>query len=390
MAEKRQRGSRRPAAGRGRAEFESFDVTQGDDPELLEFERFDVQQEEAAAEPELPLQALGDFAEAGQDVQAVLEARDEMEARFMMDTSEKIAATAEEGPAGLGNVVGVGVGEKTVDGIPTGQLAVKVFVKEKLSPEDVSASALVPQELDGVQTDVDTTGEVRSSFFTARRRPAPCGVSIGNCTRVMAGTLGCLVSRAGQLFLLSNNHVMALVNTSPLLAGIPQPGRLDGGVCPNDMIARLSQFVPIVFGGTNAVDAAIARTSPELVRREVLRPGGVLQRFAPPHVLPFLNMLVQKSGRTTQYRRGIVDAVSVTVDVSYAPLGGIARFAGQFRVRGLFGNIFSDRGDSGSLVTTFPGNQPVGLLFAGNAANNVTFCNSIGRVLGALGVQIVY
>jgi hypothetical protein len=52
------------------------------------------------------------------------------------------------------------------------------------------------------------------------------------------------------------------------------------------------------------------------------------------------------------------------LSVSYAPWGGVARFCNQFRVRGIAG-IFSDRGDSSSLVTTFPQNQPVGLLFAG-------------------------
>jgi hypothetical protein len=390
MDGKKSRGS--PKKGRGGAdEFERFDVAQGEPVQgSQEFETFDVQQE-PAPEPEAQLEALSDFAEEGQDVQAVLQARDEMEARLLAEPSEKAFALAEEGPAGLGNVVGVGVGEKVVDDVPTGQLAVKVFVKEKLNREEVSAEAMVPPEVGGVPTDVDATGEIRSSFYTARRRPAPCGVSIGNCNRVMAGTLGCLVSRFSQLFLLSNNHVIALVNTSPLGAGIPQPGRLDGGICPNDIIARLSQFVPILFGGgLNQVDAAIAKTSPELVDRRVLRPGGFLQRFAQPHVAPVLNMLVQKSGRTTQYRRGIVDAVSATVDVSYAPLGGVARFTGQFRVRGLFGAVFSDRGDSGSLITTFPTNQPVGLLFAGNAANNFTFGNPIARVLNAFGVQIVY
>lgn len=402
----KKRGRTPEGRGPGQGEFEDFDVTEGEQQapqEPQEFEPFDVQREEPA-ETESPLAALGDFAAEGQDVEAVLAARDEMEQRLMLEPSQQLFALAEEGPAGPGNVVGVGVGEKMVDGVPTGQLAVKVFVREKLNREEVSESALVPQDLGGVPTDVDATGEIRASSFTARRRPAPGGVSIGNCTRVMAGTLGCLVSRPlvispglvhrehflSRLFILSNNHVMALVNTSPLNAGIPQPGRLDGGVCSQDIIARLTQFVPIVFSGTNQVDAAIARTSPGLVRREMLRPGGVLQRLVPPHVPPALNQQVQKSGRTTQYRRGLVDAVNVTVDVSYAPFGGLARFTGQFRVRGLFNAVFSQAGDSGSLVTTFPGNQPVGLLFAGNAASNVTLCNPIGKVLAALNVQIVY
>ena len=182
---------------------------------------------------------------------------------------------------------------------------------------------------------------------------------------------------------------MALVNASPLNAGIPQPGRIDGGVCPQDIIARLTQFVPISFqaGACNIVDAAIARTSPNLVDRRILRPGGVRQSLVGPTVNPALNQFVQKSGRTTEYRRGIVTLINVTAIINYSPVG-VARFCRQFQVRGINGP-FSDRGDSGSLITTFPSNQPVGLLFAGNATANVTFGNPINAVLAALGVSIV-
>ena len=114
----------------------------------------------------------------------------------------------------------------------------------------------------------------------------------------------------------------------------------------------------------------------------------MLQPITPGVVAAAFNMPVQKSGRTTQFRRGFIDLVNTSVNVSYAPLGGVARFVRQFRVRGV-GSIFSDRGDSGSLVTTFPQNQPVGLLFAGNAANNMTFCNPVGAVMAAFGVNIV-
>jgi len=353
------------------------------------FEDFDVMQD-YGEEQEASIEALGGLSEDENTFKSLNQARDELEKRLMISPAETAMAAAEEGTAGLGNMVGVGIGEKVVDGVPTGQPALKVFVKEKLAEADISAEALVPQTIGGVATDVDATGEVSAEFFTAKLRPAPGGVSIGHCPTVHAGTLGCLVTRAGQLFILSNNHVIARVNAGPLNVPISQPGRLDGGNCATDVIARLTQFIPIIFGTQcNFVDAAIGRTSPNLVDRRILRPFGIRQRLVPPHVNPVLNMPVQKSGRTTQYRRGFVDAINVTVNVSYAPFGGVARFCRQFRVKGI-GSIFSDRGDSGSLVTTFPINHPVGLLFAGNAANNFTFCNPIGAVLSAFGVNIVY
>jgi len=354
-----------------------------------EFEDYDVTQE-FAEEQEASVEALGGLADDENTYKSLSQARDELEQRLMISPADTALAATEEGAAGLGNMVGVGIGEKVVDGIPTGQPALKVFVKEKLSVEQVSSEALVPQTMGGVPTDVDATGEISAEFFTAKLRPAPGGVSIGHCPTVHAGTLGCLVTRAGQLFILSNNHVIARVNTGPLNVPISQPGRLDGGNCATDVIARLTQFIPIIFGTTcNSVDAAIGRTSPNLVDRRILRPFGIRQPLVPPHLPPILNMPVQKSGRTTQYRRGFIDAINVTVNVSYAPFGGVARFCNQFRVKGI-GGIFSDRGDSGSLVTTFPLNNPVGLLFAGNAATNFTFCNRIGNVLSAFAVNIVY
>lgn len=365
-------------------QFEEFDPTR-----VSQFEDFDVTAETNSEESLTP-ESFGGLSDSHNQVQSLLGARDELERRLMVPIGASMAALSDEEPYIANNVVGVGIGEKEVGGILTGQLVVKVLVKEKKPERSISSDVLVPQTVDGIQTDVEQVGEIYAHMFTARRRPAPCGVSIGNCLQIMAGTLGCLVTRNNQLFILSNNHVMALVNTSPLNTGIPQPGRLDGGVCNADIIARLTQFIPLNFapGALNKVDAAIAQTSSNLVDRRIIRTGGVLQSIVPGNQQPVFNMQVQKSGRTTQYRRGIVDLVNTTVDISYAPLGGVARFQNQFRVRGI-GSIFSDRGDSGALVTTFPQNKPVGLLFAGAAASNTTFCNPITTVLSSFGVSIV-
>jgi len=365
-------------------QYEEFDPAMGE-----KFEEFNVN-EEPQDEDEVTIESLGGVSDSHDQIKSLMQARDELENRLMDPIGASSAALSDEEPYPANNIVGIGIGEKEVNGVLTGELVVKILVKEKMDAQSLSAEKLVPRTLGGITTDVEQTGEIYAHMFTARRRPAPCGVSIGNCLRIMAGTLGCLVTRSNQLFILSNNHVIALVNSSPLNTGIPQPGRLDGGVCAADIIARLTQFVPINFApaASNLVDAAIARTSPNLVDRRILRLGGVLQPIAPGVILPAFNMQVQKSGRTTQYRRGFIDLINTTVNVNYAPLGGVARFVRQFRVKGI-GSIFSDRGDSGSLVTTFPQNRPVGLLFAGTAANNTTFCNPIGPVLSSFGVNIV-
>ncbi|HEY8021855.1 MAG TPA: hypothetical protein VIH93_12185 [Thermoanaerobaculia bacterium] len=326
---------------------------------------------------------------SGDQFQALLAARDQLEQQ-MLPSPDAVSASAADtqSAGGGGNVVGIGIGEKVVDGEPTGRLAIKVFVKQKLDESAVDSQAMVPATVGDIETDVEETGEIEAFMFNSRQRPAPCGVSIGNCNVNLAGTLGCLVRRGSRTYLLSNNHVMAAVNQGPVGVGIPQPGLFDSGTCPGDVIAELTRWIAVSFTGPNLVDCAIARVSDlSLVNACILRDDGSLATIVLPIVAPALNLAVQKSGRTTQNTQGAIDAVNITINVGYGP-GQLAQFRHQFRVRGNPAP-FSDHGDSGSLVTTVAGNQPVGLLFAGNAATNVTFVNPINTVLNAFGVGIV-
>ena len=367
--------------------FEKFDLTNEG------FEGYNVTLQ-PEPESEVSIEVLGGLSDSEDELKAVLQARDALEKRLMLDPRDTALAAAEDGPAGFGNIVGVGIGEKEAYGRPTGRVAVKVFVKDKLKDEDVAVEARVPRSLGGVETDVEGTGEIRAQLYDRVYRPAPGGVSISACAPGLTGTLGCLVSRGSELFILSNNHVIAGHNALPLNSSIAQPGGADFGVCPGHIIARLAQFVPITFSTNafNAIDAAIARTSPELVDHRILRPGGRKPLQAADLVNPRLNMRVHKSGRTTEFTKGLITAAKVTVDITYAGFG-LARFVNQFRVAGLSG-IFSDSGDSGSVVQTFGDlhvgvNIPVGLLFAGNAATNTTFFNDIQTVVKTFQVSIV-
>jgi hypothetical protein len=88
-------------------EFEKFDVT-GEG-----FEAFDVTAE-PEPEAEVSIEALGGLSESEDELRSVSQARDELEKRLMLDPGEAAFAAAEEGAAGYGNVVGVGMGEKEV------------------------------------------------------------------------------------------------------------------------------------------------------------------------------------------------------------------------------------------------------------------------------------
>lgn len=308
--------------------------------------------------------------------------------QMIPEPSVVVAEAAADDPAAAANVVGVGVGVKTTNGVATGRLALIAFVRKKVPPDELAEATRIPPTVGGVEMDVVATGEIRALQFRDLHRPAPGGVSIGNCLENAAGTLGCWVESEKAVCILSNNHVMARSNAGAKGEPISQPGRLDHGVCPDNVIADLLRFIEINFaGGINEVDAAIASaTNFEFVDSRILRGKQKFEGLVSPQVAASLGMEVQKSGRTTGWTHGSVNAIAVTVNVRY-PGDRIGRFENQFRVSAAEGN-FSEPGDSGSLVTTDPKNQPVGLLFAGGGG--FTFCNDIATVLKVLDVTISY
>ena len=294
----------------------------------------------------------------------------------------EIKQRAERELLAKGNVRGVGVGYKTVGGRVTDELAIVVLVTRKIRPlEDIHPKDRVPPEIEGARTDVVEVGLVRvpppgEVGRRGRMRPAPGGCSIGH-VRATAGTLGCLVRREKERFILSNNHVLAATNLGAKGDYILQPGPADGGRVPEDGIAELSDYVRIDFGGENRMDAALARPfSPELVTAEILEvgePTGIAE--------PELGAEVAKSGRTTGLTRGTVDVVAATVDVLY----GLerVRFVDQcvVAVPG-----FSAGGDSGSVVLLPESKRAVGLLFAGSEVS--TIFTPLGTVLEELRVEL--
>ena len=309
------------------------------------------------------------------------------------------------------NVVATGVGYKITGGQKTTTLSIVCSVTRKVAASQLSSQDMVPEMLEGTPTDVVQTGTIRAlQPTTDKHRPAPGGVSIGH-RDITAGTLGCLVQKDGQKFILSNNHVLANSNQAEIGDPILQPGPYDGGTYPDDHIADLEDFVPIniigipsecpIATGTasllneiakllgsqvrmqainqqaleNLVDAAIARPlNPEDVSEEILQIG-TIQGTA----VGELGMAIKKSGRTTGLTTGAIEQVDVSVNVQYGE-GQIAMFADQ-----LMAGAMSQGGDSGSAVLD-DNNRLVGLLFAGS--DTTTVINRIENVFSALRVSV--
>lgn len=342
------------------------------------------------------------------------------------------------------NVVGVGIGYKMengkivrdADGNPIE--CVVVSVTQKVALENLSQEDRVPEQVQGMATDVIETGPISiiSELPNAvainpreRIRPIQPGISCGLTPGVTAGTIGLLVQKSGDpnTYMLSNWHVIA-GNNVPIeerqVLTITQPGSFDGGQVPQDVVAMLSEFVPILSGSddgggdvpsgcgtaaavawlpnalaelvgsdtrlvpmvkttavlemaTNLVDAALARLTVNDFQTELPEIGQVSGTGEPE-----LGMRVQKFGRTTDYTVGMVTQVNATFEVSGYP-GGNATFVNQVAITADSGP-FLQGGDSGSSLIS-EDNRMVGLCFAGSSV--IGIANTWGNVASALNIS---
>jgi hypothetical protein len=307
------------------------------------------------------------------------------------------------------NTVGLGVGVKWKNGMPTGEPALLALVTQKVERAAVRRRDMIPRKLAEMQTDVLAVGyplagggriqAATPQSLAKRIRPAEGGWSVGHVD-ITAGTLGTCVYEIlpegktsppehgigipGRYFILSNNHVLANSNAASVGDAILQPGPYDGGTQPEDRIAELTRFIPITFDPPtpkdqhqNLVDAAIAEGDFRELDRQLYWIGGVRGWRRAAEVT--VGLAVQKTGRTTNYTTGRITAINATVDVGYGE-GRVARFRDQ-----IITTAMSAGGDSGSLVTTLD-NVAVGLLFAGSSV--ATILNQIENVRSLMRVEV--
>ncbi len=286
-------------------------------------------------------------------------------------------------------VVGTAVGL-----LPNGVAAVQIF----LAQPNVAG---LPSVLDGVPVAVKVTGQfVAFSNPTLRARPAPLGFSVGH-PDITAGSIGArVVDSNGNVYALSNNHVLANSNGASIGDAALQPGPYDGGTAPADQIGTLSAFKPLDFaGGANTIDAAMAISNVVDLGSATPTDDGYGQPSSAifgdanndgvfDDKTALLNKNVQKFGRTTKLTHGqitgINGSVSVCYEVTFIFCTKSANFVDQLIIEP---GAFSGGGDSGSLIVSDDVNkQPVALLFAGSSAE--TIGNRIDLVLNYFNVHV--
>jgi len=249
---------------------------------------------------------------------------------------------------------------------------------------------------------------VTSANQKVQNLPIALGVSGGNAgdsgsSKCCGGTLGALVSRGGQNYILSNSHVLARTDSGVIGDSIIQPGLPDSSCSTTgtNQVATLSQFVDLESLPTGGpIDAALALVSSGKVdlTGTILELGGTTNNSQPtdgaPHagsgVAPALYeadgvtpLKVAKSGGATGLTCSSISAIHVTASVTYQKACDGAQFQQTYTDLVVIGGAdFSASGDSGALIVTQDNADPVALLFASSDTDSLG--SPVAGVLAAL------
>jgi hypothetical protein len=325
----------------------------------------------------------------------------------------------------LPDVVHISVGLKETNGRVTDKLCVRVYVKEKKRKDSLTASELIPPDIKGIPTDVNTVGEFEFHDDNTKYRPIKAGIQIsnriivlneaGNGTVMSRGTLGCIAidTTDDAPVILSNWHV--LYGTSgrtgdkvyqPPPTSIPPVQLGDLPVRPTDDadkigVLRRKEISNSVDGAIGAIDvSSCCHCCGIHFSNEIM---GLSESGRPPRNTivgderAVSGMAVFKVGKSTGRTEGVVvddnhPAFVITKD------GTTFTFSGQIAIQHVDNTKpFSTHGDSGSVIINL-NNKIVGLLFAGGKKVKVkgverpfaSIANHISDVLTALKIRIPY
>jgi len=291
-------------------------------------------------------------------------------------------------------VQGIGIGMiEEDDGGKSEELALRVYIdtlqNHKRAAHPVPEFVEIP-DLGRLRITIKEIGKLEPELYTKYVRPAPPGCSI-SLPQLASGTLGCIVRKkggaagAGDLYVLSNSHVIADSGCAAIGANIIQQGHVDGGSSPQDAIATLAEFVPFTYSGSeysNTVDAAIARVINAADVTSKIRLLGVSPAGISKNVKR--GMKVVKVGRTTDKTCGLVSDVNFYTEMSFKAPGSSTKRRVGFKDQVLC-TRYTAKGDSGAAVLN-DRNEVVGLHFAGAEGGSVF--NPISFVFEQLGIEL--
>ena len=303
----------------------------------------------------------------------------------------------------LRHVVGVGFGAKLTKEAFTEEVAILVFVREKVTLEDLAPADRVPATFEGWLTDVRVLQPVKPGVcndpdlydviqggiqISLKKTVGPGGVP-----GFFPGTLGCVVRRRNDparenCYLLSNKHVLydthSGANDSVYHPIPPEilPNlklKLLGPVMPGGTYANVPLLNPPATGNNDAfVDAAIARldldgdsccckskrlSTADTIKELNLNGTNVMKDVRDAtNDGTLVGQVVWKVGRTTRKTRGRVSAINAIFDTRDHSVPGSTTFEAHNTLEIKFDPTpqqlqnecghtwFAEEGDSGSIV----------------------------------------
>lgn len=264
----------------------------------------------------------------------------------------------------------------------------------------------IAEAVDGVLVEAKVMGKLRAgpapamasgglSNFYERNRRIACGSSCAPSGQNYSGTFGGLLRNGNRMLALSNNHVFAACNHTPV--GMPilspstndaRPGRrAPSEICRHDRIVELRSGDPALVQMMR-LDAAVA----EVIDTTLVSSwqGNETEGFDTPAtaVAPTSGLRVKKVGRTTGLTTGTVEAFVPTpwiLPYKSGKFSATVWFIDTWTVRADGADPFALPGDSGSLVVSEDRASVVGLLFAVNNRGQYGIIMPIDQVLAAFG-----
>ena len=233
------------------------------------------------------------------------------------------------------------------------------------------------------------------NVFNRSPNQIACGSSCAPSTEKYAGTLGALVRKADsdQLYVLSNNHVLAAGNHTPVGMPILSPSTIDSRpgrrapteICRHSEICELRSGEPALVPPARE-DIAIAMVpSPGKVSSWQ---GDNTSGYDTPTIIvaPKSGSRVKKFGRTTGLTLGIVESRLLPFPIPYKcrHFSATVWFSDVWTIRGA-GDPFALPGDSGSLVVTENAEEAVGLIFAVSARGDYGIMIPMNHVAAQFG-----
>ena len=285
------------------------------------------------------------------------------------------------------NVVGVGIGLKRVDGKDTDIVCVRLYVRDKLSGKRLTKKHALPAKIGGFPTDIIEVGTPRilHGLSVQRMRPARpgCTITAEASTEIspeFPGTFGAVVQDlAGKLYILSNNHVLAVEEIFEGHLRIYQPG----GPAASDRIGKLASVVSFDPSRRTNVDCALAAvTSASSVNGSPLPPVGPLSSAEP--IDAQVGMVVEKFGAGTGHTVGTVTDIDADFQIDKY-LTGTVFLENQIQISD-GREPFCAPGDSGALVVDTESKRATGLLAVN--MGGFALANHLSAVLGQSGVLL--